>query len=49
MALRKDIELEPSDEIWVPEKEYRDWWTFFQSSMRTVTETLTLAILIRSL
>lgn len=40
--------LEPGDEIWVPEKEYRDWWAFTQGTMRTVAETLTLIILVRS-
>lgn len=46
--LRKGQVLEPGDEIWIPEKEYRDWWAFTQGTMRTVAETLTLIILIRS-
>ena len=47
--LDKNAIVEAGDEIWVPEKEYRDWWAFFQGTMRTVAETLTLVILIRTL
>jgi protein involved in polysaccharide export with SLBB domain len=36
------------DEIWVPQKERVDYWSFFQSTMRTVAETLTLVVLVRS-
>jgi protein involved in polysaccharide export with SLBB domain len=44
----KNLIVEAGDELWVPEKEYRDWWAFTQSTMRTVAETLTLIILVRS-
>ncbi len=43
-----DLLVEAGDEIWVPEKEYRDWWEFTQSTIRTVAETLTLVVLVRS-
>lgn len=46
--LKGDLIVEAGDEIWVPEKEYRNWWAFFQGTMRTVAETLTLVVLIRS-
>ncbi|NKB68030.1 MAG: hypothetical protein GKR89_13295 [Candidatus Latescibacteria bacterium] len=36
------------DEIWVPENEYRDWWEFTRDTMRTIAETLTLVVLVRS-
>ena len=47
--LRKDLLVEAGDEIWVPEKERVNIWEFTQSTMRTVAETLTLLILIRSI
>ena len=37
------------DEIWVPQKDRVDYWGFFQSTMRTVAETLTLVILVKAL
>ena len=46
--LDEDLPVDAGDEIWVPEKEYRDWWEFTQSTMRTVAETLTLVVLVRS-
>lgn len=46
--LEGDLMVEAGDEIWVPEKEHRDWWEFTQSTMRTVAETLTLVVLVRS-
>ena len=48
-ALHRNLYVEPGDEIWVPEKEYRDWWALFQGTMRTTAEALTLVILIRTL
>ena len=47
--LRRNAMVEAGDELWVPEKEYRDWWGFAQSTMRTMAETLTLVILVRTL
>jgi protein involved in polysaccharide export with SLBB domain len=47
--LDKNLIVEAGDEIWVPEKEYRDWWQFTQSTMRTVAETLTLVLLVRAI
>ena len=47
--LSKNLVVEAGDELWVPEKEYRDWWGFTQSTMRTLAETLTLVILVRTL
>ncbi len=47
--LDKNLIVEAGDELWVPEKEYRDWWEFAQSSLRTVAETLTLLVLARTL
>lgn len=46
--LDKNLLVEAGDEIWVPEKEYRNWWEFTQSTMRTVAETLTLILLVRA-
>jgi protein involved in polysaccharide export with SLBB domain len=47
--LNKNLLVEAGDEIWVPEKEYRNWWQFTQSTMRTVAETLTLILLVRAI
>lgn len=47
--LDNDLIVEPGDEIWVPENEYRDWWAFTQSTMRTLAETLTLILVVRTL
>lgn len=47
--LQGDLLVEAGDEIWVPEKEYRDWWALFQGTMRTMAEALTLVILVRTL
>ena len=47
--LDKNAVVEPGDEIWIPEDEYRNWWEFFQGTMRTVAETLTLVVLVRAL
>ena len=47
--LDKNAIVEPGDEIWIPEKEYVNWWATFQGAMRTVAETLTLVILVRAL
>jgi hypothetical protein len=46
--LENDLIVEAGDEIWVPEKERINVWEFTQSTMRTIAETLTLIILIRS-
>ncbi|MEW6750251.1 MAG: SLBB domain-containing protein [Candidatus Latescibacterota bacterium] len=46
--LSSDLAVEVGDEIWIPEKEYRDWWALTQGTMRTVAETLTLVVLARS-
>ena len=47
--LNKNLVVEPGDEIWIPEKEYRDWWAFTQSTVRTLAETLTLIVIVRSI
>jgi protein involved in polysaccharide export with SLBB domain len=47
--LDKNLLVEAGDEIWIPEKEFRDWWAFTQSTMRTLAETLTIVILVRTL
>ena len=47
--LKDNLVVEAGDELWVPEKERVNIWAFTQSTMRTVAETLTLIILIRSL
>ena len=46
--LDKNLVVEAGDEIWVPEKNRIEVWKTFQSTMRTVAETLTILILIRS-
>ncbi len=49
---REELDLKlivgPGDEIWVPQRERVNYWAFFQSTMRTVAETLTLVVLVRS-
>ena len=47
--LKNDLPVEVGDEIWVPQKERTDYWEFTQSTMRTLAETLTLVIVVRSL
>ncbi|HIL11995.1 MAG TPA: hypothetical protein EYG11_25190, partial [Candidatus Latescibacteria bacterium] len=51
-ATREELDLKsivgPGDEIWVPQRERVNYWAFFQSTMRTVAETLTLVVLVRS-
>ena len=42
------LPVEAGDEIWIPQKERTDYWAFFQSTMRTLAETLTLVVLVRS-
>ena len=46
--LEKNLVVEEGDEIWVPENEYRDWWGFVQSTVRTLAEALTLIVVVRS-
>ena len=47
--LKKKTVVEEGDEIWVPQKEYFDWWRFTQSTMRTVAEALTIIVVVRSI
>ncbi|MEE3234873.1 MAG: SLBB domain-containing protein [Candidatus Latescibacterota bacterium] len=47
--LEKDLVVEAGDEIWVPEENRIRIWETFQSTMRTLAETLTILILVRSL
>ncbi|MFH1569583.1 MAG: SLBB domain-containing protein [Gemmatimonadota bacterium] len=47
--LNRNQLVEAGDEIWIPEKEYRDWWAFVQGTMRTTAEALTIVILLRTL
>ena len=47
--LENDLPVEPGDEIWVPQKERVKLWEATQSIMRTIAETLTLVVLVRSL
>lgn len=46
--LNRELIVEAGDEIWVPQKERVDYWDFTQSTMRTIAETLTLVVLVRS-
>ena len=46
--LDDDLLVEVGDEIWVPQKERINYWEFTQSTMRTIAETLTLVVLVRS-
>ena len=46
--LIRELIVEAGDEIWVPQKERVDYWDFTQSTMRTIAETLTLVVLVRS-
>ena len=47
--LNNDLPVEAGDEIWVPQKERVNFWEVTQSTMRTIAETLTLVVLVRSL
>lgn len=47
--LKGGLLVEAGDEIWVPQKERVNIWEFVQSTIRTVAETLTLVILVKSL
>ena len=47
--LKKDLHVEPGDEIWVPEKPYRDVWGFIQGTVRTLVESLTIIVLVRAI
>ncbi|MBT3341396.1 MAG: hypothetical protein HN712_15815 [Gemmatimonadetes bacterium] len=48
-AYSRNLIVEPGDEIWVPEKEYRNWWALVQGTMRTTAEALTLILLVRAI
>ena len=48
VELENDQFVEAGDEIWVPQKERVNYWEFTQSTMRTIAETLTLVVLVRS-
>ena len=45
----KNLLVEPGDEIWVPEKQYRDWWALMTETIRTTAEALTLILLVRAI
>jgi hypothetical protein len=44
----KNLLVEPGDETWVPEKEYRDWWALMTETIRSTAEALTLILLVRA-
>ncbi len=46
--LKNDLLVEAGDEIWVPQKKRVNYWEFTQATMRTIAETLTLVVLVRS-
>ena len=42
----KDLIVEPNDEIWVPEKPYRDWWKVTRDTIKLASEiALTAAVI----
>jgi len=45
----RNMIVEPGDEIWIPEKEYRDWWALVQGTIRSTAEALTLILLVRAI
>ena len=47
--LNKKLVVEEGDEIWIPAKEYFDWWDFTQTTLRTVAEALTIIVVVRSI
>lgn len=51
-GLREDLAMnavvEPGDEIWVPENEWRDWWSLTTETAAAVAQTLTLIVLVRA-
>ena len=43
----KDLIVEPNDEIWVPEKPYRDWWKITRDTIKLASEiALTVAVVL---
>ena len=46
--LKMGMAVEPGDEIWIPENEYRDWWRLTRETMTTIAQTLTLVVLVRA-
>ena len=48
-SLQGDSLVEPGDEIWVPETQYRDWWGLTRETMTFIAQTLTLVVLVRAL
>ena len=52
-SMREELDkkqvVEPGDEIWVPEKEYRDWWAITRSTVRTLAEGLAIIVLAGSI
>ncbi|MEE2658373.1 MAG: SLBB domain-containing protein [Candidatus Latescibacterota bacterium] len=47
--LNMNLIVEAGDEIWVPEKEYRDWVDLVQGIIRSSAEALTLILLVRAI
>jgi protein involved in polysaccharide export with SLBB domain len=46
---KDDIQINPGDIIFIPEKEERDWWELFKDSLTIVTQIGTLAVIILNL
>ena len=42
----KDLVVEPNDEIWVPEKPYRDWWEIARNSLSIASQMALTALVV---
>ena len=47
--LKKNLHVEPGDEIWVPEEPYRDVWGFIQGTVQTLIQSMTIIVLVRAI
>ena len=47
--LKKNLHVEPGDEIWVPEEPYRDVWDIIQSTVQTLIQSMTIIVLVRAI
>lgn len=47
--LKKNLHVEPGDEIWVPEEPYRDVWDIIQGTVQTLIQSMTIIVLVRAI
>ena len=49
LRFNDDLVVEESDEIWVPQEPYRDWWRITESGVTIITQTLTMIVILTAL